>query len=195
MGNLRLWAAIGNIFRVFAVLTFLGGVFAVFGTINLYRARAGDNVVFLAGAVAALILVLAFLQWEAKPALVAGSPFWARWLGGVYTSLWVIGSVGLGLVLIGVAYLLTGEPDASALHRSNEVERPVAPRYRRPTNWQPTRRVGPSGATVYYDPDRTMPVARLDSDVPVQVTERGEGVAQIVVQTGVMGWVDVRTLA
>jgi hypothetical protein len=101
----------------------------------------------------------------------------------------------LGLVFLGIAYLLTGEPEAKQSRVRNDVERPAAPRYRRPSNWQPTRRVGPSGTTVYYDPDRTMPVAMLDSDVPVQVTERGEGVAQVVAQTGLIGWVDVRTLA
>jgi hypothetical protein len=195
MGNLRLWAAIGNIFRVFAVLSLISGVLAVLNVINLYRARAGDNVVFIAGAFAALILVIAFLFWEAKPALVSGSPFWARWVAGIYVVLWLISSLGLALLFIGIAYLLTGDPQPSGIRWRREPERPAAARYRPPVNWQPTRRVGPSGTTVYYDPDRTMPVAMLDSNVPVQVTERGEGVAQVVAQTGLIGWVDVRTLA
>jgi hypothetical protein len=194
MVNLRLWAAIGNIFRVFAVLSLISGVFAVVSVINLYRTRAGDNLVFISGAFAALILVVAFLFWEAKPALVSGSPFWARWVAAIYMVLWLISSLGLALVLVGIAYLLTGDPESTGVRWRREPEHPVAPRYRPPVNWQPTRRVGPSGTTVYYDPDRTLPVAMLDSNVPVQVTERGEGVAQVVAQTGLIGWVDVRTL-
>jgi hypothetical protein len=194
VGNLRLWAAIGNIFRVFALLSLISGVLAVFNVINLYRARAGDNLVIFLSILAAVILVIAFLFWEAKPALVSGSPFWARWVAGVYVVLWLISSLGLALVFIGIAYLLTGDPEPGETRWRREPDRPAAPRYKRPSNWQPTRRVGPSGTTVYYDPDRTMPVAMLDSNVPVQVTERGEGVAQVVAQTGLMGWVDVRTL-
>jgi hypothetical protein len=189
-----MWAAIGNIFRVFAVLSLISGVVAVFNVINMFRARAGDNLVIFSSVLAALILVAAFLFWETKPALVSGDPFWARWIAVIYTVLWTVSSVGLALVFIGIAYLLTGEPETES-HWRREPDRPPPPRYKAPVNWQPTRRVGPSGTTVYQDPDRTLPFAILDSDVPVQVTERGEGVAQVVAQTGLMGWVDVRTLA
>jgi len=194
VGNLRLWAAIGNIFRVFAILSLIGGLVAVLNTVNLFRGRAGDNVVFISGAFAALILVIAFLFWEAKPALVSASPGWARWVAGIYVVLWIVSTVGAALLFIGLAYFFTGEPETPSVWR-REPDRPAPPRHRPPANWQATGKVGLSGATVYSDPQRQEPVGILDSEVPVQVLDLGGGVARVVAKTGLGGWIDARTLS
>jgi len=191
--NLRMWATFGNILRINAVLGLIGAALGVQSTLDLLRTHRSDDLVLIIGTLSAAMVVIAVLYWLAKPALVSGRPFFVRWLVGLYMALWVFSSLGFALIIIGVFYLFTGEPDIEE-RRWRSPEAPAAPRYRKPINWQPSGKVGPSGAMVYSDPQRTDHLGLIDSGIPVQVTDERDGYARVVAATGFAGWIDNRTL-
>ena len=136
------------------------------------------------------IFVVSVIVWNLKGPLVSGNVI-VRLIVGVYMLLWVISTVGLGLVFIGIVYLFTGEPASYDLVRKGK---PAKSRFKAPRNWQPTGRIGPSGATLYTQAAGGAPVGILDSWVPVQIVDKRNGLARVVAATGEGGWMDVRTV-
>lgn len=187
-----MWAAFGNILRISAVFMLIGAALGAQSTLGLIGTQRDDTVALLLGAFSAVMAVLAILYWLAKPALVSGRPFFVRWLVGLYMAWWVISSLGFALIFIGIVYLFTGEPEPEPSFW--RTERPASPRYKRPVDWQPSGKVGMSGAMVYSDPQRTDALGIFDSGIPVQVTDERDGYARVIAATGLAGWIDTRTL-
>ena len=97
-----------------------------------------------------------------------------------------------GPIPIGIVYLLTADPDPSDYQRSSPKR--SGPRFKPPSNFQPTGRVGPSGATVYSDASRTMLIGHFESYIPIQILDERDGYSRVVAATGESGWVDSRTV-
>ncbi len=187
----RAWAAIGNVFRISAVVGYL--LCAVFASraVELQQQRAPASPILAQAGGAVLFLVAAILLWNLKGPLIRGNLL-VQLLAGAYMILWVISTLGLGLILIGIVYLFTGQPDDSYFHGK---QRPPRQRFKRPSDWRPTGRVGPSGATFYSDANRAAACGIFNSSTPVQVTDRRNGYANVVTELGEGGWIDLRTLA
>jgi hypothetical protein len=186
----RIWAAIGNLLKISAFFGFVGATFAGYQVFQLRELGARDDLVLRGAAVTAAMFVVALIVWNLKGPLVSGN-FIVRLLVGLYMLLWVISSLGLGLVVIGIVYLFTGEPAAYELVRKGK---PPKSAFKPPRNWEPTGRIGPSGATLYTDAARGAPAGILDSWIPVQIVDKRNGLARVVAATGEGGWIDVRTV-
>jgi hypothetical protein len=184
-----MWAAVGNLLRFYALLSFLGIGLAATNLSDLERYGVPIEPVLAIGLIS---IVINILLWMAKPALISGSPFFARWIIGLWLLLGIVTSFGLSLIPLAIAYLLTGEPETETFFRQDQ---PVKPRFTPPRDWQPSGRVGASGATVYEDADRGEPVAMLESFLPVQVMDRRRGYTRVVAASGAAGWIDDRTLS
>jgi hypothetical protein len=189
MGD-RIWAALGNILRISAIFGYLGVGLLGYRAIELNRAGVPNNVVLPYAAGAVLSLVLALLLWNLKGPLIRGNLI-VRFLVGAYMLMWVISTLGFGLIGIGIVYLFTSEPSGIDYYKQGKQPKP---RFSPPSKWQPTGRVGPSGATLYSDAHRASAIGILDSFVPVQVVEKSLGYARVVAATGEGGWMDTRTL-
>jgi hypothetical protein len=186
----RIWAAIANILRVSAAVSCLAAF--GFGTraIEYNQRGAPDSLVMETAVLAVGSFAVALLLWNLKGPLVRGNLV-VRLLVGLYMLLWVIGTLGLGLIFILIAYLVTGEPDH---YDTVGKGKPPKPRFKAPANWSPTARVGPSGAMLYADANRVAASGIFDSFTPVQVVDRQGGFAHVVAATGEGGWIDLRTL-
>lgn len=186
----RIWATIGNLLKISAFLGFVGATFAGYQVFQLNELGARDDLVLRGAAVTAAMFVVALITWNLKGPLVSGN-FIVRLLVGLYMLLWVIASLGLGLVVIGVVYLFTSEPASYDVVRKGKP--PKSP-FKPPRNWEQTGRIGPSGATLYTDAARGAPSGILDSWIPVQIVDKRNGLARVVAATGEGGWIDVRTV-
>jgi hypothetical protein len=186
----RIWAAIGNILKISAFFGYLAGAVAGYQTFQLNDLGAQNDLVLRAGAVTVAILVFSVIMWNLKGPLVSGN-FIVRLIVGVYMLLWVISTAGFGLIFIGIVYMFTGEPASYDLVKKGKP--PKSP-FKAPRNWQPTGRIGPSGATLYTDAARGAPAGILDSWIPVQIVDKRNGLARVVAATGEGGWIDVRTV-
>jgi hypothetical protein len=186
-----MWAALGNVMRLLSLPIFLSsGVLAV-AVFQLLAEGAPTSLVIVASMLCGLGFVVALLFWFAKGALISGSVI-AQLLVGLYMLLWVLSTALLGLLVIGVVYLFTTEPE---VYTGLLAERkPEKPRWKPPVDWQPTGRIGPSGAMAYSDAQRGETVWVFESFVPVQVVERLDGIAHVIAATGERGWIDTRTL-
>jgi hypothetical protein len=188
-----MWAAIGNLLRLYSVLTFIGLALSVTSLPTLLGSDFPPELVTPLVIFLLIDIVIAILLWMAKPALVSGSPFFVRWLVGLWVVLSIIGSLGFYLVFIGIAYLLTGEPETESVFAYDRE--PPKPRYKPPKDWRPNGRVGPSGAMAYADSGREAPmVAMFESSLPVQIVERRDGFTRVIASSGAAGWIDDRTL-
>ena len=186
----RTWAAIGNVLRISAVFGYLSGAVLGYKAIQLnQQGMAGDLVALTAGG-AGVAIVIAILLWNLKGPLIRGNLI-ARVLVGAYMLLWVVSTLGLGLIFIGIVYLFTGEPEAIDFYTK---QREAKPHFKSPSGWRATGRVGPSGAMLYSDAQRQENVGMFNSGVPVQVMDKRNGLARVVAATGEGGWIDVRTL-
>lgn len=189
----RTWAAIGNVLRISALGSFLGAAVAGFAASEAIEQGAPTTHIFAFGVVTVVNLIFGALYWMAKGPLVSGSPSFARWIAGVLMILWIVSSLGLALIVIGIVYAFTSEPDE---YRGTFAQRaPVKRRFTPPVNWHATGRIGPSGAMAYSDVERAGMVAIFDSYIPVQVIERHDGLAHVVASSGERGWIDARTLS
>lgn len=189
--GLRMWAALGNVMRLLSLPIFLGGGLVALAILDLLRDRGPTGPVVVASVVCALSVVMALLFWFAKGPLVSGS-FVARLLVSLYMVLWLLSTAMLGLVVIGVVYLLTSEPDVYTGHFAER--KPDKPRWAPPVNWQATGKIGPSGAMFYSDAEREATLGVFESFIPVQVVDRRNGLAHVIAATGERGWIDTRTL-
>ncbi|HEV3483767.1 MAG TPA: hypothetical protein VG106_00055 [Vicinamibacterales bacterium] len=186
----RFWAAWGNVLRLTAVASFfVGGLVAIRTVDELQRGAPSDRVA-IAAAGAALFLALAWLFWAAKPAMVSGRPWFARWLGGGYLVVSVISSTGLVLIFLLIAYVVTRSPEVDEGPWSRPP--PAAPP-KLPRDWRPTGRIGLSGATLYSDAARTASIGLLDAGTEVQVLGERDGFGYVVAASGHQGWIDLRT--
>ncbi len=186
----RAWAAIGNILRISAVFGYLSTGLLGYQAIELNQHGAPSNVVFVYAGAAAVSLVVAILLWNLKGPLIRGNLI-VQFLVGAYMLLWIISTLGVGLIFIGVVYLFTGEPDETYFYTKQKAPKP---RFKPPANWNATGRIGPSGATLYANPNRETPAGIFDSWIPVQVMDKHNGWAQVVAESGEGGWIDLRTL-
>lgn len=187
----RVWAAIGNVLRISAVFGYLLTLMFGYRAIQLSQQGASSDAVFGPAAASVAFFVMAILLWNVKGPLVSGNLI-VRLLVGLYMLWWIISTLGFGLVLIGIVYLFTGEPDSSEVVRAGKAPKP---RFKPPVGWRATGQVGPSGATLYSDPDCRAPAGIFDSWTPVQVTDKRNGSAQVIAESGEGGWIDLRTLA
>lgn len=192
----RMWATFGNIARISAVFSFLLVGLTGYRAIERYQVVGVDGNVTRDAAAAALFLVTAVVFWLLKPVLITNRPAVvgpiARAIVVVYMILYVIGTLGLGLILIGIVYLFTGEPASYEYARA--APGPQTPKYKAPTNFQASNRVGPSGAMLYSDAMRTELIGHFESYVPIQVIEQSGGFSRVTAATGQSGWVDSRTV-
>ena len=186
----RAWAAIGNLLRISAVFGYLSGAVLGYRAIQLNQQGGAGNLVALAAGGAGVAIVIALVLWNLKGPLIRGNLV-ARVLVGAYTLFWIVSSLGLGLIVLGVVYLFTGEPEAIDFYTQ---QRKTKSRHSAPRHWRATGRVGPSGATLYTDPNREAPAGMFNSWTPVQVMDRRSGFARVVAETGQGGWIDLRTL-
>jgi hypothetical protein len=186
----RVWAAIGNVYRISAVVSYFLVASFGYSAIQLHQAGATSDAVIRPAALAVFCFVGAVLMWNAKGFMVSGNLL-ARLLGGLFIISWFITTAGIGLVVLGVVYLLTGEPDSSETYRPGKAPKS---RFKPPRAWRATGRVGPSGATLYADSSRAKPAGIFDSWTPVQVRDKQNGLAQVVAASGEEGWIDLRTL-
>jgi hypothetical protein len=186
----RIWATFGNILKISAVFSFLGGGLLGYRAIQTNQLGGPRDLVLALTAGTILSFVLAVVFWNLKGPLIRGNLI-ARIPVGLYMLLYVIGSFGFGLLFIGIVYLFTSEPDAVDFYRP---DKPAKPRFAPPPNWQQTARVGPSGAMLYGSAARESAVGIFDSWLPVQVVEKRHGVAHVIAATGERGWIDDRTL-
>ena len=189
----RTWAAIGNVLRISALGTFLGAGVGAVVTYEAIEQGASTSRILGFGVATVVSLIFGILYWMAKGPLVSGSPSFARWIAGVVMILWIVSSLGFALILFGIVYAFTTEPDD--YRGILAAPEPVKPRFAPPVNWHATGRIGPSGATAYSDIDRAGMVAILDSYIPVQVMELQNGLAHVVASSGERGWIDARTLS
>lgn len=186
----RVWATFGNILRLSAISGYLSGAFFSYAAFELYQRHVPTNQVLLPAALSVVSFVSAILLWNAKGPLVSGNVV-VRLLVGLYMLWTVIGSLGIGLIFIGIVYLFTSEPASYDLVRKGKP--PKSP-FKAPRNWEPTGRIGPSGATLYTDAARGAPSGILDSWIPVQILDKRNGLARVIAATGEGGWIDVRTV-
>jgi hypothetical protein len=189
MGD-RAWAAFGNVLRLFSVMLFLGAAGAAIGTYELAQ-RGPQNLVPFGVGIVVAALVFAVLFWLAKGPLVAGNGV-VRVLVGLYMLLWCFSSLGFALVIIGVVYFFTGEPET--YRGIFNAAPPKQPTFTPPHNWRATGLVGPSGAMLYSNAEQEAAVGVFDSWLPVQVLDKRAGLAHVVAATGQRGWIDERTL-
>jgi hypothetical protein len=187
----RAWAAIGNYLRIGAAFSYIGAAILGYLAIDASQHGASGSVVQRYSIVAVISFVSAVLLWNAKGPLVSGNLI-VRLIIGVWMLLGVITSLGLLLIVLGIIYLFTGEPDSSETF--GRVKAPKQ-RFKAPANWRATGHIGPSGATVYSDAVGGHPVGIFDSFTPVQVTDRRAGLAHVVAATGESGWIDTRVLS
>ena len=182
----REWAAIGNVLKISAAFGFLASLFIAD---SAYNRRLPADYVPVAWAVAIGTLLLSVLLWNLKGPLVRGSWF-VRVPVGLYMLVWVIASLGTGLIWIGIVYLFTGNPSAyDAAPKGKAPKGPKAPR-----NWSPTAKIGPAGAMLYRDSTRVDASGIFDSYTPVQVVDRQASAARVVAANGESGWIDLRSL-
>lgn len=179
--NPRFWIAVGQLFRVYALLY---GAFFVLGAVDLIARVAmgrGSTATVLQLAIGGVLgFAVLRLMWQAKPHLVSGSPL-ARGLAAFLLVLGTVTSFGIALLILGAAYWITRTP--------------VPPGPPVPPYFQPDALIGPSGAMAWDSPERSSIVATLPSGVAVQVRGRFGSFAEVMVASGHSGWVDVRTLA
>jgi hypothetical protein len=114
-----------------------------------------------------------------------------RVLVGLYMISWIVSTVGFGLLAVLIVYLFTGQPSA---YDTAPKGKPAKPRFKAPANWTPTAKVGPSGAMLYTDSNRSAASGLIDSYTPVQVVDKQLGAARVVSASGEAGWIDLRTL-
>jgi len=194
---MRLWATLGNVARISAVFGVLSGAYAGYQAISRFQIGGADNVVRTEALATVIFLAVAVLLWLLKPVLISNRPPIigpiVRILVVVYVILWVIGTLGLGLIFIGIVYLFTATP--SPYEYASSGPRQQVPKFRAPSNFQPSGRVGPSGATLYSDSMRTELVGHFDSYIPIQVLEERNGFSHVVAGTGQSGWIDARTVS
>ena len=191
----RLWATIGNIFKIYGFFGFLTGLFLGYAALQADQRGDPEKLAVLIGTLAGVDLLLAVLFWNIKGPLIRGNLI-ARVLFGGQVLLSIIFSFGINLIPFGIVYLFTGEPSAYDYYPmfGGKAKEP-APRFKAPRNWHRTAEVGPSGATFYSDANGGDAAGVLDSFTPVQVTERRDGLAHIVAATGERGWIDLRVLS
>ena len=187
----RSWAAIGNVLRISALFGYLSGGVLGYQAILLNQHGAANNLVLLSGGGAVASLVVAIVLWSLKGPLIRGNVI-VRLLVGASMLLWVVSTLGFALIVIGIVYAFTGEPQSGDIFFTTEKQ--SKPRTKAPAHWQPTGRVGPSGAMVYSSANRAASVGILESSLPVQVMDKRNGLAQVVAASGEGGWIDVRTL-
>jgi len=188
----RMWATLGNILKFSAVGAFLTCGLAGYQAIQLNQVGGTHDRVVLFAAAAIVSLLAAVLLWNLKGPLVSGNPI-ARFFVGLYFLLGVISSLGSYLLIIGIFYLFTGEPEVTSNY-GYRAERAAQPQYSPPRGWHATASVGPSGAMAYGGEHRDGTVVVIDSWTPVQVVDKKNGLAHVVAATGQRGWIDVRTL-
>jgi len=189
----RFWAAIGNVLRLSAFVGFIVGLILAYAAIQDYQSGATGQL-FVGRAIgAAVFLILSVLLWLTKAVLVSGRPFIVRWLVGAYMLFWVISTLGIGAIVIAIAYALTGDDvDWKSDQHTRNAPRVYMPKP--PANWSASGRVGPSGASVYTDASRSESLGVFDSYVPVQIVDRRSGFAYVIAASGARGWIDQRTL-
>jgi hypothetical protein len=189
--SVRTWATLGNVLRIFSLPLFLGSAVAGYRVLEIAQAGAPTNAMLIAALMGIVGFVISVLFWWAKGPLISGSLV-ARFLVGLYMLLWVISSLGFAVLVILVVYLFTSEPEtySGVFNRP----KPAQPRFAPPQDWQANGRVGPSGAMAYSDADQGASVGVFYSGIPVQVTDKRNGLAQVVAASGERGWIDVRTL-
>jgi hypothetical protein len=183
----RSWAAIGNVLKISAAFGFLSCLYLADRAFNRAVPEEWVNSLWIAVIGG---FVLSIVLWNLKGPLVRGN-LWVRVPIGLYMIFWVVGTLGLGLIWILIVYMFTGEP--STYDRTPRGKAPK-PRFKEPANWQPTAKVGPSGAMVYADPYREAASGILDSYTPVQVVDKQGSAARVVAASGESGWIDLRTL-
>jgi hypothetical protein len=186
----RVWATFGNILRLSSLGFYLIGGLLGYSAIQLYQARVPIDRVLVPVGFGALCFVAAILLWNAKGPLVSGN-FIVRLIVGLYMLTYVVTSLGTALIFIGIVYLFTGEPASYDLVRKGKEPKPA---FKPPRNWEATGHIGPSGATLYTDATSGQPAGILDSWIPVQVTDKRNGLARVTAATGEGGWIDLRTL-
>jgi hypothetical protein len=193
---MRLWATLGNLYRIGAVLVLLGLIPLGSLAWTRYQVYGTDDQFLTYAAAVVVTIVVAWLYWMFKPVLVSGRPMIIgpilRFLVGLGAILSVVFSLGFALIPIGIVYLLTADPDPRDYQRSSAKR--SGPRFKPPSNFQPSGRVGPSGATVYSDVSRTLLVGHFESYIPIQVLDERDGYSRVVAATGESGWVDSRTV-
>ena len=188
--GVRVWAAIGNVLKISAAIGFLVALLIGQRAWELYQHDARDALVMETAIGAVVMLLASVLCWNLKGFLVRGNLI-ARVLIGLYMLGWVISTLGIGLVVIGIVYLFTGEPSTYDRTGGGKKQKP---RFKAPSNWQPTAKVGPSGAMLYTDEYRMDSSGIFDSWTPVQVRDKRSGAAYVVAASGEGGWIDARTL-
>jgi hypothetical protein len=189
----RVWATIGNLFKIYAALGWILGALLGYRAIQANQQGLPSGYFLPLAGLAAVSFVVAILFWNIKGPLIRGNTI-ARILFGGYTLLGVITSLGLALIPIGIVYLFTGEPASYDYHGFRGKRKETKPRIKTPTGWQATGRVGPAGAMFYSGPGSGAAEGIFDSATPVQVVEKQNGYAQVVAATGQRGWIDLRTL-
>jgi hypothetical protein len=185
-----MWAALGNTLRAFAFGGFFATALLGYRAYELYRSTGTSSYMWSLVAGAVFTLVIATLLWNLKGSLVAGGTL-SRSMGAAFTLLAVIGSLGTALIVIGVVYFLTEEPQT---YDSDGRPVPRKVHYATPRGWKATATVGASGAMAYQDEHRDGQTSLLDSFTPVQVTGRKNGLVRVVAITGQTGWIDARTV-
>ena len=186
----RMWATFGNIFQVSGAFGFVVSAVLAYRVVELGQNGQSTTWVILGAAGAVTLFLLSILFWNLKGILLSGNPI-ARLGVGLYMAVYIVFSAGLGLIPIAVFYVFTSEPDAYDTDRQG---RPVKPRFTPPVAWHASGHVGPSGATLYPEPNRHGTAGIFDSWTPVQVMDRRDGYAQVVAESGEGGWIDDRTL-
>jgi hypothetical protein len=186
----RLWATFGNMFQVSAALGFVAEAVIAYRVIELSQQGLSTSWVILGAAGVVVSFLLSILFWNLKGMLLSGN-FIARVLVSLYMASSIVFSAGFALIPIAVFYAFTGEPDVYATEPHG---RPSKPRFTTPVGWHASGHVGPSGATLYTEPNRHGTAGIFDSWTPVQVMDRRDGYARVVAETGEGGWIDLRTL-
>jgi hypothetical protein len=190
-----MWAAIGNVFKISAAFGLVGTTLLAYGLIDANQRGIRKELIPPLAVVTVLSYAFCILCWNIKGPLIRGNLL-ARIVFGGWILLGVIFSFGFSLIYLGIVYLFTSEPaayDYYGMFGSRDKE--PKPRFKAPADWQATGHVGPSGATLYADSDRTESAGIFDSFTPVQVVERQNGLARVVAATGEGGWIDQRTLS
>ena len=188
----RMWAAIGNLFRVFALVSVALAVMGAGRVVDWLRTSPPTNLVAVVAVIGLIDVGFAVLFWMAKGPMIDGSGV-ARLLGGVYMLFWVVSTAGFALVLLLITYFLTEDPAPRA---SIFDTRPQHMRkYKTPAGWHQDGKVGPSGAMFYGDEERESALGIFSSGIPLQVGEKRNGLAHVVADTGERGWIDLRTIS
>jgi len=191
----RLWATIGNMFKIYAVLAFLTGIGLGYQAFQGKQLGLPGDLPLVLGIFCAITFACAFLFWNIKGPLIRGNVI-ARVLFGGWVLLAVITSLGFYLIFVGIVYLFTSEPAAYDYYGmfGNRDKEPK-PRFKAPTGWYATGKVGPSGAMLYNGPGSGDAAGIFDSFTPVQVVDKQGGYARVVAASGQGGWIDMRTLS